>query len=118
MKGSHLSKKAYAELLNLMNRQYFCERVGKSNDYSFLQADHWLKDSAVIDQVIRTQEGWSIFLVFAHAVYPYRLIRRFIDQINHPKKAIVAAEYMRRLAAKDQRGTLTVRMSDFDLCIN
>ncbi len=118
MKGSHLSSKAYAELLNLMNRQYFCERVGKPNDYSFLQADQWLKDSAVIDQVIRTKEGWAIYLIFAHAVFPYRFIRRFIHRINHPKKATVTAEYMRRQAAKDQRGTLTIQMSDFSLCTN
>lgn len=116
--GPKFSKQAYAELLNLMNRQYFCERPAKEDDSSFLQYDQWLRDSAVIEQVIHSKEGWEIYLVFAYSAFPYRLIRRYIDVINHPNKAFLNAVYMRRLAAKDQRGTQQVNLQDFALCTN
>ena len=38
-----------------------------------------------------------------------------MDFIKCPKRAVMMASFMRRLAAKDQRGTLEINIDDFKL---
>jgi len=61
---------------------------------------------------------WEIQLVFAHYRQPVKFIKRVIKRMPSREKAELDAWYMRRLAAKDQRGTLKVQLSDFGLCSN
>ena len=116
MDNFHLDNSTYEELLNLLNNQYFIERPGFQIDMDFLSDDWWLRDTAVIENIIKREGMWEIHLVFAHYLEPRKLIKRVISRCTCRNKAVMNAWYMRRLAAKDQRGTLKVNLDDFGLC--
>ncbi|MCB0546559.1 MAG: hypothetical protein KDD19_03170 [Phaeodactylibacter sp.] len=111
-----LGSEAYDGLLNLLNNQHFTEKPGSNADMAFLSDDWWLQDTAVVDNVVKRAGMWEIQLVFAHYRTPQKLIKRIISRHASRKKALLMAGYMRRLAAKDQRGTLQVDIQDFGLC--
>ena len=94
------------------------ERKGHRADFAPLQAERWLKDSAVIEQLAHIRGEWRVSLVFAHIHNPLRLIQRYITSHPTRHRAALQAHYMRRLAAKDQRGTLTVHFEQLRLCLN
>ena len=104
----HLDEQAYQELLNLLNNQHFTEVVGSIVDFNLLFDDAWLQDSAVIENLECHRGQWEVHLVFAHYRNPYRLIKRRITTCFCRSQAETHASYMKRLAAKDQRGTLTI----------
>ncbi len=108
MANFHLDEPAYQEMLNLLNNQHFTEVVGSIVDFNLLFDDYWLQDSAVIENLVYRQGQWDVHLVFAHYKNPYRLIQRRITTCVGRAKAEIHAHYMKRQAAKDQRGTLTV----------
>lgn len=112
----HLDKQAYEELLNLLNNQHFTEVPGLPSDMEFLSDDWWLRDTAVIENIVKRKGMWEVHLVFAYYQEPYKLIKRVISCYTSKAKAELTAWYMRRLAAKDQRGTLKVDIKDFKLC--
>lgn len=116
MKRFHLDSEAYNELLNLLNNQHFIERAGNPTDMDFLTDDWWLRDTAVIENIVKRDGMWEIQLVFAHYQEPQKLIKRVISRYTCKEKAELNAWYMRRLAAKDQRGTLKINLDDFRLC--
>ncbi len=116
MKPFNLDDSAYNELLNLLNNQHFTEKPGSESDMDFLSDDWWLRDTAVIENVVKREGMWEIQLVFAHYQEPCKLIKRVISRHTCKNKAELSAWYMRRLAAKDQRGTLKVDIDDFKLC--
>jgi len=116
MKNFDLDTNAYNELLNLLNNQYFVEKPGSDNDMEFLTDDWWLRDTAVIENIVKKDGMWEIHLVFAHYLTPQKLIKRIITRHTCKSKAELSAWYMRRLAAKDQRGTLKINIDDFELC--
>ena len=104
----------YNHLLNLMNNQHFTERPGNSTDLEFLSDDWWLRDTAVIENIVYREGMWEIHLVFAHYKEPEKLIKRVINRYTNKNKAELSAWYIKRLAAKDQRGTLKVNLEDFE----
>ena len=116
MSNFHLDDNTYNELLNTLNNQYFIEKQGQQSDMDFLSDDWWLRDTAVVENIVKRAGMWEIQLVFAHYKEPYKLIKRVIARYPCKKKAELYAWYMRRLAAKDQRGTLEVNINDFELC--
>ncbi len=118
MYQAHLDDQAYNELLNLLNNQHLTEIPGEEQDMNFLADDWWLRDTSVIEHVVPRDGMWEIQLVFAHYLEPLKLVKRAIKRCTCPRKAEMNAWYMRRLAAKDQRGTLTVDIRLFGLCIN
>ncbi|MEM8528870.1 MAG: hypothetical protein AAGG68_29815 [Bacteroidota bacterium] len=118
MDNFNLDNSAYEALLNLLNNQHFTEKAGDSIDMAFLADDWWLRDTAVIENIVKREGMWEIHLVFAHYLEPQKLIKRVISRYTSKNKAELNAWYMRRLAAKDQRGTLKVSLKDFDLCSN
>ncbi|MFN8357282.1 MAG: hypothetical protein U0Y10_22690 [Spirosomataceae bacterium] len=109
---------AYSALLQGLNEQHFVEKKGDMSDFKLYYNDLWLCDTAVIDHVHRSKGEWAVDLIFAHIHNPLTFIRRSIT--SHPciKRATQKAELMRRLAAKDQRGTLVVRVESLRLCQN
>lgn len=115
MEEFNLDDNAYNELLNLLNNQHFTDKVGSKEDMNFLSDDEWLKDTAVVENIVERKGMWEIHLVFAHYKTPLKLIKRVITRYTDRRKALISANYMRRLAAKDQRGTLTVSLDDFKL---
>ncbi len=118
MYQAHLDDQAYNELLNLLNNQHLTECPGEERDMNFLSDDWWLRDTSVIEHIVPRDGMWEIQLVFAHYLHPLQLVKRSIKRCTCPRKAQLSAWYMRRLAAKDQRGTLTVDIALFHLCIN
>lgn len=118
MNNHHLDGKAYNEMLNLLNNQHFTDKSGSQVDMEFLSDDWWLRDTAVVENIVKRKGMWEIHLVFAHYQEPNKLIKRIISKYPSKEKAELNAWYMRRLAAKDQRGTLKVSLADFKLCDN
>lgn len=116
MKKFHLDSEAYNELLNVLNNQHFTEQSGDVTDMEFLSDDFWLRDTAVIERLVKRDGMWEIQLIFAHFKDPKKLIKRSISRFSDKRKAELNAHYMCRLAAKDQRGTLKVNLNDFNLC--
>ncbi len=116
MDNFYLDHNAYEELLILLNNQHFTEKSGSELDLEFLSDDWWLRDTAVIENIVKREGMWEIHLVFAHHLEPQKLIKRVITRFTCKDKAELNAWYMKRLAAKDQRGTLKVKLDDFGLC--
>ncbi len=118
MKSFHLDPDAYDELLQLLNNQYFTETPGDLTDLNFLLDDYWLRDTAVIENIVNRAGMWEVHLVFAHYQEPFKLIKRVISSYPSKEKAELNAWYIRRIAAKDQRGTLKLNPENFCLCTN
>lgn len=118
MHRAQLDDQAYNELLNLLNNQHLTEKPGEERDMHFLSDDWWLRDTSVIEHIVPREGMWEIQLVFAHYLQPLKLIKRAIKRCTSIRRAEISAWYMRRLAAKDQRGTLTIDVKAFKLCTN
>jgi hypothetical protein len=103
----------YVEMLKMLNTLHFNERVGEHEDMDFIKNDRWLSDTAVIENLWRRKGIWEIHLLFAHHKQPLTFLSRNITQHACPKRATMMASFMRRLAAKDQRGTLELNIEDF-----
>lgn len=108
-----ISEKAYMSLLHSLNNQHLTEQKGNEIDLSFLADDSWLGDTAVIDCVVYRRGMWEIHLIFAHYKTPCRLLKRIITTTYQLNKATLTAYLMKKLAAKDQRGTLKLDEADF-----
>ena len=105
-------------MLDGLGSLFFTDKLGFDIDMNFYRDDHWLSDTAVIDQLNRRKGEWEITLLFAHYKMPMKFISRRIASNACPKRAGTMAFYMRRLAAKDQRGTLKVDIADMNLTLN
>ena len=111
----HLSTEIYGQLLDRLNGLYFQEKSGNPADMLFITDEFWLQDTAVIDHVNLLKGMHGVSLVFAHHRNPYKFICRRITAYADAKRAATSAHYMRRQAAKDQRGTLKVSPNFFNL---
>lgn len=103
-----ISPELYELILMGMNAQYDLDRPGSESDLRFVHTDFWLQDTAVIEDIERCSGLWSVSLLFVHHTNPLKFIKRRIQSFADLRKARTAAHYMRRQAAKDQRGTLYV----------
>ncbi len=112
------------DLAALREFHYYWKRIdltgkpGTNNDLDFFQDDDWLQDSAVIERIHNTNNTWEVSLVFADPKTPNRFLVKKIRTCTDFKKAKVSADYMRRIAAKDPRGTISMDHDDFSLFDN
>ena len=113
MLNFNLDSFAYEEVLNMLNNLHFTDKVGKVSDMIFLSDDWWLRDTAVIENIVKREGMWEIHLVFAHYQEPCKLIKRVITRHVSKEKVLLYAQYMRRLAAKDQRGNSGGKLARF-----
>ena len=113
-----LAPEVYGQMLDRLSSLFFTDKLGFEPDMNFYRDDQWLSDTAVIDQLNCRRGTWEISLLFAHYKTPMKFISRRIAANTCPKKAGTMALYMRRLAAKDQRGTLKVDIADMNLTMN
>jgi hypothetical protein len=113
-----LDEGAYARMLDCITVFYASNKPGQSIDTDFIKDDYWLQNTAVIENIERRNGCWNIFLVFAHHLQPLKFIKRSITHFACFKKAALTAHYMRRLAAKDQRGTLVVAIDKYNFIFN
>jgi hypothetical protein len=109
---------AYALMLQGVNSGFITDKKGDQRDFGVFFNDLWVSDSAVIERVTKVKGEWAVNLLFAHIDNPLTLIIRFIVSHPCPKRAKQKAYYMRRLAAKDQRGTLFIHIGQFNHCSN
>ena len=113
-----LDDTAYDVMLCFLDNQHFTEKPAAEDNLVFLKNDWWLADTAVIDTINYIKGGWEVFFTFANYRTPLQLIVRKIIRCFSEGKAKTAAHYMRRQAAKDQRGCLSVTINDLNLCVN
>jgi len=115
---AQLDTRTYALLLNYkQSSQDTCKKAPK-NDMAFLEEDLWLQDTVVYDWVVKLNNSWQIFLVFVYCKNPFLLIKRFVKSHISEQKARMEGHYMRRVAAKDQRGKLEVDPHILNICPN
>ena len=115
MEIEHNALKTFSEFWNHSTEQ---EILGKGKDYSFLRDSDWVQDSAVIDRIGYDKGKWLISLVFANPNASSNFIIRFIRSTISFKKAQVEAQFLRRSAAKDPRGTTTMSLEMFNCSEN
>ncbi len=108
----------YKRILKSLDVQFQLETAGNRQDMAFMVNDRWMRDTAVVENVIRRDGLWKIFLIFAHYRNPLLLIRREISECFSKNTAMIYGQYMRRIAAKDPRGTLEVDIRDFTIHLN
>ena len=108
----------YEKMLDSLNNLFLTEKLGLETDMNFYRDDLWLSDTAVIDLLWRRNGCWEIHLLFAHHKTPLKFLSRRISSHSCPRRASIMGFYMRRLAAKDQRGTLNVNIDDLKLSKN
>lgn len=113
-----LSSSAYRAMLDLLSDLYYSDMPAIRTDYQFLVQDAWLADSAVKEEIIPKTGLWHIHLLFIHHNNPLQFRRRWITSHVQKPKATLMASYMRRLAAKDQRGTIQPPFDRFQLNTN
>jgi hypothetical protein len=113
-----LDEVAYSMMLDSINVFYASNKPGTASDIDFIKDDYWLQNTAVIENIEKRKGCWEIFLVFAHHLHPLKFIKRGITNFSCLKKATITAQYMRRLAAKDQRGTLFVHQENINITFN
>lgn len=101
-----------------LHNEKYIGGIAQAEDLLFIIDGSWLKDSAVIDTIEKKNGAWEVHLIFAHYKNPLQLIVRNITRCFSEQKAKAAAFYIRKEAAKDRRGTLTISISDLDLCYN
>ncbi|MBX9892872.1 MAG: hypothetical protein K2Y12_11175 [Chitinophagaceae bacterium] len=111
----HIDDAAYLAMLGHIERSAQTDTAGLQSDISFYNEDFWLQDSAVIENIEYRNGEWNVFLVFAHQAKLLKLIKRKIKNYSCPKKAQLTAYYMRKLAAKDQRGTIIVKTDNLTI---
>ncbi len=108
----------YSSILDRLSGLFFTDRPGLDQDMNFYRDDQWLSDTAVIDRLNCRKGAWEVSLLFAHYKTPLKFISRRIVSNACPKRAGTMAFYMRRLAAKDQRGTLRLDIADLHLVLS
>lgn len=113
-----MSNDSYSRMLDGLSNLFFTEKLGVDADMNFYRNDFWLSDTAVIESLQLRKGAWEINLLFAHHKTPLKFLSRRITSHSCPKRARTMAFYMRRLAAKDQRGTLTLDINDLKLTLN
>tara|TARA_B100001245_G_C22799545_1_gene385445 strand:- start:198 stop:563 length:366 start_codon:yes stop_codon:yes gene_type:complete len=111
-KPVYIDQFCYELMLSGLNDQSLTDLNGAHIDLALFYDDQWLMDSAVVENVVYNKGHWDIYLVFVDPLHPLKLIRRKISSYFTEKKALQAGNYMRRLAAKDQRGTIKVDISN------
>lgn len=113
-----IAAEVYAKMLDGLNDLHQLDILGSQFDLRFISDDYWLGDTAVIDKLFYRKGTWEVALVFAHHKCPVKFIARRITRHSCPKKAAQIGHYLRRAAAKDQRGTLYVDINELNLPYN
>ncbi|MES2773988.1 MAG: hypothetical protein V4722_07375 [Bacteroidota bacterium] len=113
-----ISDHVLVEMRHFLDNEINIGQAGRPVDLAFIKNGSWLKDAAVIDVIISRQGAWEVGLIFAPYKNPLQLIVRNITRCFSEQKALAAAFYLRKEAAKDRRGTLSVTINDLKLCGN
>ena len=117
-KKINIGEQVLREMGNFLHNEKNIGQIAPPADLLFMVDGSWLKDTAVIDAIISRQGAWDVHMVFAHHKNPLQLIVRNITRCFSRQKAHAAAFYIRKEAAKDRRGTLTISIEDLNLCLN
>ncbi len=118
MKLINIGESVYEAMLDFIGNMQHTDKSGMSADMDFIREDFWLQDTAVIENLEHRYGMWHISLVFAHHLQPLKFIKRKITDKSNYHKAEITAHYMRRLAAKDQRGTIHIKETAIKINLN
>lgn len=110
-----LSSSAYQAMLDLLGNLHYSDCSATASDSRFLRQDAWLMDTSVQEEITPGMGLWHIHLLFIHYHNPLQFRRRWITSHVQKNKAQLMASFMRRLAAKDQRGTIPPPFDRFEL---
>ncbi|MEZ4931346.1 MAG: hypothetical protein R2788_04340 [Saprospiraceae bacterium] len=70
MSNFHLDDTAYNALLDMLNNQHFVEKSGQDTDMDFLTDDWWLRDTAVIENIVKGKacgkSNWYSPIIWNH----------------------------------------------------
>ena len=113
-----MGEQVLREMRNFLHNEKYIGQIAQPGDMFFITDDSWLKDTAVIDAIIKRQGAWDVHMVFVHYKNPLQLIVRNITRCFSKQKAQSTAFYIRKEAAKDRRGTLSISINDLHLCYN
>jgi hypothetical protein len=108
----------YSDILDHLNRLQFQETPGIERDLLFLSDEFWLQDTAVVEHITKGKGMYWVGLIFVHSNQPLRFLKRVITGYSDHRKASTSAHYMRRQAAKDQRGTLVINPKSLNFNLN
>jgi hypothetical protein len=114
----NLSPELYGQMLDRLNTLHLTDKLGFEDDLLVFKNDYWLCNSAVVERIMLRKGTWDVVLVFVDFSSPFKLLARRITSNPCPKRAFFTACLMRRLAAKDQRGTIEVPVHQFSTPIN
>jgi hypothetical protein len=103
---------------NFLDNENCVGQMARDEDVKQLTNGSWLKNAAVIDDISGRNGAWDVSMVFANYKNPLQLMMKKITRCYSQQRAMVAAFYIRKEAAKDIRGTLTVSVNDLNLCYN
>lgn len=113
-----ISELVLSKMYNFLDNEKKVGQTARQGDLLFITDGSWLKDAAVIDAISSRKGAWDISLIFVHYQKPLQLLVRNITRCFSEQKALAAAFYIRKEAAKDRRGTLQVSIKDLHLCSN
>ncbi len=113
-----ISEQVLLAMQDFLYNEKYIGQIAEASDLRFITDGSWLKDAAVIDAISSRQGAWDVSLIFAHFRNPLQFIIRHITRCFTEQKAMAAAFYLRKEAAKDRRGTLCVSINDLDICDN
>ena len=113
-----ISEYVLSEMYHFLDNEKYIGQTAPPADMHFITNGSWLKDAAVIDVITSRHGAWDVYLIFAHYRNPLQVIIRNITRCFSEQKALAAAFYLRKEAAKDRRGTLYVSIKDLALCNN
>jgi hypothetical protein len=117
-RSHHISERVLSAMNRFLENETCIGQPAQPGDMVFISEGAWLKDAAVIDTINNNQGAWDVSLIFAHYKNPLQLLVRNITRCFTEQKARAAAFYIRKEAAKDRRGTLSVSINDLSLCTN
>lgn len=118
MRSINIDDRVYGAMLDFIGTMMHVDKTGMPGDVTFIMNDFWLQDTVVIENLEHRYGMWHIYLVFAHHLEPLRFIKRSITNNSDYRKAEITAHYMRRLAAKDQRGTMYIKENSVKINFN
>ena len=113
-----LNDDMFNEMLRFLSEEHFANKPASKNDLIFLTNDRWLNDTAVIENIYFKNGSWQVCLIFANHKDPLQLIVRHISNCFSEQKPKTAAYYMKRQAAMDTRGTLSISTTQLKICRN
>lgn len=116
---SIVSLETYQWLLGSINNVVcYSNSLAKEYEMDFIKDNSWYSETVVTERIVKRKGQWHVDLVFAYYKDPFRLLVRNITHCISYDKAKITGNIMKKQAAKDQRGTLSVNQELIGISCN